>query len=49
MWLVLNYGYNVLFQDCDVVWFTDPIRMFKDPSTRQFLNATDISKIDSIW
>merc|ERR1712032_1712705 len=48
VWLALNYGYNVLFQDCDVVWFTDPIPMFSVPSTRQFL-SNPITEIDSLW
>jgi hypothetical protein len=48
VWLALNYGFNVLFQDCDVVWFTDPIPMFSVPSTRQFLDSP-LTQIDSIW
>jgi hypothetical protein len=48
VWLALNYGFNVLFQDCDVVWFTDPVPMFGVPSTRQFLNKS-LNEIDSIW
>jgi hypothetical protein len=48
VWLALNYNYNVLFQDCDVVWFTDPIPMFGVTSTRQFVNKP-LDQIDSLW
>jgi hypothetical protein len=29
VWLVLRAGYNVLFQDVDLVWFRDPFPYFK--------------------
>lgn len=28
LWLTLRMGYNVLFQDADIVWFRDPFQYF---------------------
>jgi hypothetical protein len=31
-WLCNRLGYDVLFQDADIVWFKDPTTLFSDPS-----------------
>jgi hypothetical protein len=28
VWLLLKLGYNILFQDVDLVWFRDPLKLF---------------------
>ena len=30
VWLMLKLGYNVLFQDIDIVWFKDPFPYFHE-------------------
>ena len=32
VWILLKMGYNVLFQDVDLVWFRDPFSYFKEHS-----------------
>lgn len=38
VWLILKLGYNVLFQDVDIIWFKDPFPYFHD-SIRKFREA----------
>lgn len=34
--LVLSLGYNVLFQDVDVVWYKNPLKYFEDPDVQEW-------------
>jgi hypothetical protein len=32
VWIAIRLGYDVLFQDADLVWFKDPWHVFSDPA-----------------